>query len=261
MMDLAFGICRLSTVPIRKNPSDAAEMISQLLFGEHYRVLDKSGNEQWLRIQNEYDSYTGWIDHKQHESISREFFEQINNSDYQISTDVISDLTFKETKHRISMGSVLPLLSNPLFHEEEEVSFRGEAKPIYQKLSRAKLIQLGKSMLNTPYLWGGRSSFGIDCSGFTQLLYRLAGYRLPRDSSQQILKGERIELEEAKPGDLAFFCNSEGKMSHVGLICSAEQIMHASGRVRVDKIDTNGIFNLEQNVYTHHLFMVKTYLP
>jgi len=261
MMEVAYGICRLSTVPIRKNPSDAAEMVSQLLFGEHYRVLDKSGNEQWLRIQNEYDAYEGWIDQKQHEAISREFFEQINNSDYQISTDSISNLTFKGNVHRISIGSVLPLLSNPIFRQEEEITLTGGAKPIYQKLSRPEIIELGESLLNSPYLWGGRSSFGIDCSGYTQLLYRLAGYQLPRDSSQQILKGEKIELEEAKPGDLAFFNNREGRINHVGLICSDEQILHASGRVRVDKIDSNGIFNLEQNVYTHHLFMVKTYLP
>lgn len=261
MISSEFGICRLAVVPMRNTASDASEMISQLLFGEHYRVLESSKDQKWLNIQNEYDGYKGWIDKNQHEQISREFFEQINNSDYQISTDLITQLTFRGSVHRISMGSVLPLLSNPLFRDEEQVEYKGKAKPIYQKLSRAALVEMGSTLINTPYLWGGRSSFGIDCSGYTQLLYRLAGYQLPRDSSQQILKGEKITLKEAGPGDLAFFTNKEGKMNHVGLLINNEQVLHASGKVRLDKIDANGIFNHEQNAYTHHLFMVKRYLP
>jgi len=261
MNEPEYGICRLATVPMRKDPADSAEMISQLLFGEHYHVLDTSEYQKWLLIKNEFDSYEGWIDKKQHRSISREFFNQINNSDYQISTDYQAELSFNEEIYSVSMGSVLPLLSNPLFSEEEKVIFRGKAKPIYTKLSRSALFELGKTMLNTPYYWGGRSSFGIDCSGFTQLIYRLAGVAIPRDSSQQILKGEEIEIDESMMGDLAFFTNQKGKMNHVGMIGKAGEIIHASGKVRIDKIDSNGIFNDEQNEYTHHLFKVKRYLP
>lgn len=259
-MDSEFGICRLATVAMRKDPSDASEMISQLLFGEDYRVLNPSENGKWLKVQNEFDGYEGWIDKKQHSNISREFFQQINNSDYQISMDPIAALEFEGERHRVSMGSVLPLLSNPLFSEEENVSFKGKAKPIYKKLSKSAMLEQAKALLNTPYYWGGRSSFGIDCSGFTQLIYRLAGFQLPRDSSQQILKGEQIELKDAIEGDLAFFNNHEGRMNHVGLLCSNEQVIHASGKVRIDKIDSNGIFNDEQMSYTHHLFMVKRYI-
>lgn len=261
MMDGAFGICRLATVPIRKAPSDASEMISQLLFGEHYRVVERDKEQKWIKIQNEYDAYEGWIDKKQHEPISSDFFDQINNSDYQVCTDPIAELHFKSQQYLVSMGSVLPLLSDSLFNQEEEISFNGKAKPIYGSLTRGAMLDMAKSLLNTPYYWGGRSAFGIDCSGFTQLIYRLCGYKLPRDSSQQILKGEKIELNDTEAGDLAFFTNQKGKMNHVGLVIDKHQIIHASGQVRIDKLDSNGIFNDEQKEYTHHLFMVKRYLP
>jgi len=255
-----YGICRLATVAIRRAPSDAAEMISQLLFGEHYSVVETSDDQKWLKIENDFDGYQGWIDKKQHHMISREFYTQINNSDYQISTDIISELRFNGQLHHVSVGSVLPLLSNPLFSTEEQVAFEGQTKPIYTKLDREEMLRLAHKMINTPYYWGGRSSFGIDCSGFTQLIYRLAGFHLPRDSSQQILKGDQISLAQAQIGDLAFFNNHEGKMNHVGIVSAPDRVLHASGKVRVDQLDTNGIFNLEQKLYTHHLFMVKRYL-
>lgn len=256
-----YGVIRLSVVPLRQEPSDASEMISQLLFGEHYQVEEVSENGKWVRVINSFDQYEGWIDLKQHTSISQEFYDQISNSDYRISTDKISELSFQGQQHTISFGSILPLLSNPLFNQEEQINFSGKAKPIYTKLSRAALIGFSKNLLNVPYLWGGRSSSGIDCSGFTQALYRVGGYSLPRDSSQQILKGIEVELVSCIEGDLAFFTNKEGKMNHVGLVLQDQRIIHASGRVRIDKLDSNGIFNVEQNEYTHHLFKVKSYLP
>ena len=256
-----YGVIRLSVVPIRKEPSDASEMISQLLFGEHYKVEEVSENEKWVRVVNAFDQYEGWIDRKQHTSISREFYDQISNSDYRISTDHIAGLSFQGQHHMVSFGSILPLLSNPLFSQEEQIKFNGKAKPIYTKLSRGAIIDFSKSLLNVPYLWGGRSSSGLDCSGFTQLLYRVGGYSLPRDSSQQILKGKEVDLDSAVSGDLAFFTNKEGKMNHVGLVLEDQKIIHASGRVRIDNLDSNGIFNVEQKVYTHHLFKIRSYLP
>lgn len=258
---LGFGVIRLSVVPLRSTPSDAAEMISQLLFGEHYRVLEISDNHKWMKISNAFDNYQGWIDRKQHHEISREFFDQISNSDYRISTQPVSELNFEGQGHLVSFGSILPLLSNPLFSSEEKIKFSGKAKSIYAKLSRSAIVEFSKSLLNVPYLWGGRSSAGIDCSGFTQLLYRVGGYALPRDSSQQIFKGKDIDLDSAIAGDLAFFTNQAGKINHVGLVLSNNEIIHASGRVRIDKLDANGIFNSEQNEYTHHLFKIKSYLP
>lgn len=256
-----FGVVRLSVIPLRGVASDAAEMVSQLLFGEHYRVLELSEDGKWLRVENAFDAYEGWIDKKQHHEISREFFDQISNSDYRISTDAVAELNFQGQRHMVGFGAILPLLSNPLFSNEENIKFLGKAKPVYTKLSRSAIEEYAKSLLNVPYLWGGRSSAGIDCSGFTQLLYRVGGFVLPRDSSQQILKGKEVTLEESKGGDLAFFTDQAGKMNHVGFVLSNKQIIHASGKVRIDNLDANGIFNLEQNEYTHHLFKIKTYLP
>lgn len=261
MTERSFGICRLATVPMRHKGADSAEMISQLLYGEHYSVLEESENKKWIRVRNAFDDYEGWIDKKQHTQISKAFFDEVNNSDYQISTDLFSEIEYNGQSQFISIGAVLPILSSSLFNDQEKVSLKGGAKPMQLKLKRAEILRFASALMNTPYYWGGRSSFGIDCSGFTQLLYRLAAYKLPRDSSQQILAGEQISLSEALPGDLAFFNNQEGRMNHVGLLYAADKIIHASGKVRLDKIDSNGIFNDEQKSYTHHLFMVKRYLP
>ena len=160
----------------------------------------------------------------------------------------------------VPLGSVLPLLNNPLFQNEEQLAFNGEAKSLHQKWESDQLISLSKKYLNAPYLWGGRSPFGIDCSGFTQVVFRVAGYKLQRDSKDQIGQGKEIQLEDAGPGDLAFFTNKAGKMNHVGIILKDNQIIHASGKVRVDQLDNQGIFNQEIKTYTHQLFQVRRIL-
>lgn len=251
------GVVRLSIVPVRAEHSDASEMISQLLFGEHYRVVEVSEDEAWIKIENAFDEYQGWIDVKQHHPISQEYFEQIESSDYKICTELTSKILFDHQVSFITCGAILPLLNNPLFKEEANVVFNGNSKSMHQKVGVSTLINTAKMYQNTPYLWGGRSPFGIDCSGFTQVVYRMAGYKLPRDSSQQIMKGEEVKLDEHIAGDLAFFTNKEGKMNHVGIMIGENEIIHASGKVRVDQIDEKGIFNRKQNRYTHHLFKVK----
>lgn len=255
-----YGICRLSTVPIRKTPADSAEMISMLLFGEHYRVLEWSDDRKWCLIQNGYDQYEGWVDIKQHTEISSEYFDQINNSEYKIATDLFSRILYKRQVIYVPLGSVLPLLNNPLFQMEEQLAFNGEAKSLHQKWTADLMIVVAKKYLNAPYLWGGRSPFGIDCSGFTQVVMRVAGYKLPRDSKDQILQGKEISLDEAQQGDLAFFTNAQGKMNHVGIVLKDGEIIHASGKVRIDTLDKEGIFNNENKTYTHRLFKVKRIL-
>ena len=251
-----YGVVRLSLVPMRSEPADDAEMISQLLFGEHYHVLEPS-EEGWIKIKNAFDSYEGWIDKKQHHAISEAYFDQIDSSEYKICTDLIEKILFNQQLSYVTCGAILPLLNNPIFKDEENVAFNGASKSLHQKLEVPALITLAKKYLNAPYLWGGRSPFGIDCSGFTQVVFRVAGYSLPRDSSQQILKGEEVSLAESEVGDLAFFTNKNGKMNHVGLLLGDEEVIHASGKVRVDRIDDKGIFNIKQNIYTHHLFKIK----
>ena len=257
MSELGFGVLRLSMVPMRANPSDGSGMISQLLFGEHYSVLEESEDKKWLRVKNSFDAYEGWIDRKQHHHISKEYFDQISETEYKICTDLVTKLLFKQQINHIVAGSVLPLLNNPIFKDEENVAFNGTAKSLYQKWSVSAMLNQAVKYLNTPYLWGGRTPFGIDCSGFTQIIYKTGGFNIPRDSSQQILKGKEVAFEERKAGDLAFFTNKEGKMNHVGLVQEDGRIIHASGKVRIDTLDEKGIMNVEQKVYTHHFFKLK----
>ncbi|WP_286757360.1 MULTISPECIES: C40 family peptidase [Roseivirga] len=257
MEALGYGVTRLSMVPVRGEPADAAEMTSQLLFGEHYTVLEESEDRKWLKVVNAFDSYEGWIDRKQHHSISKEYYRQISETEYKICTDLVAKILFKQQINHIVAGSILPLLNNPIFKEEENVAFNGTAKSMHQKWGVATLLNHAEKYLNSPYLWGGRSPFGIDCSGFTQVVFRTAGYTLPRDSSQQIAKGKEVDFADRKAGDLVFFTNSNGKMNHVGLLTEPDRIIHASGKVRIDVFDQKGIKNLEQNTYTHHFFKLK----
>ena len=255
-----YGVCRLSVVPIRSTPADASELISQLLFGEHYSVLKTSDDRKWCYVQNAFDDYQGWIDIKQHNSISKAFFDQISNSEYKICTDLFSRILYKKEVVHVTVGAVLPLLSNPLFEMEEQLAFTGEAKSLHRRWNAEQLINLAKKYLNAPYLWGGKTPLGIDCSGFTQQVFKVAGYQLKRDSSEQVLQGNTISLDDALPSDLAFFTNQDGKMNHVGIVLKDGEVIHASGKVRIDQIDQKGIFSHELNAYTHNLFKVKRIL-
>ena len=257
MNEIGYGVLRLSLVPMRANPSDASEMISQLLFGEHYMVLEASEDKKWLKIKNAFDGYEGWIDKKQHHQISKDYYDQIGETEYKICIDLVSKILFKQQINHVVAGSILPLLNNPIFKDEENVAFNGTSKTLYQKWGVATMMNQANKYLNTPYLWGGRTPFGIDCSGFTQIVYKTGGYNIPRDSSQQILKGKEVEFADRRAGDLAFFTNAEGRMNHVGLVMEDGKIIHASGKVRIDLLDEKGIKNSEQNSYTHHFYKLK----
>lgn len=248
-------------VSVRKEPNQRSELITQLLFGDHYEVTEKNSDGTWMLITMNYDGYSGWIDAKQHHVISEDHFNYMNQAEFKITTDLTSSLLYNKSPLAILMGSIIPISSSELFKMEEQFAFNGDAKNMGQKREFEFVKNVAQKYLNAPYLWGGRSPFGIDCSGFTQMVFKICGYRLYRDAWQQAGQGKPVEhLEHALPGDLAFFKNPEGKIVHVGILLQQDKIIHASGKVRIDHLNEQGILNLETKVYTHELSHIRRFL-
>lgn len=253
---MKFGIADLNVVPLRAEKSDASEMISQVLFGEHFKVLDHQS--KWSKIRLSHDKYEGWIDNKQFRLISESFYLELDKRQSIFCSNLVDFIS--DEKHElstISLGSTLPLFENGKVNLEQ-TDYKYDGETISGKQAKENLISTAFMYLNAPYLWGGRSPFGIDCSGFTQMVYRINGHSIFRDAYQQATQGEVLSfIEESEPGDLAFFDNEEGRIIHVGIIMKDNYIIHAHGKVRIDRIDHSGIFNTELNRHTHKLRVIK----
>ncbi|ELR70101.1 hypothetical protein C900_04098 [Fulvivirga imtechensis AK7] len=252
------GISRLSVIPVRAEPGDKSEQVTQLLFGDHYTVIEISDDSKWIRVEIYFDRYQGWIDRKQHYTISEAYFNQINSADYKICTDLTSSILYNKHHISIVVGSILPISTNELFKMEEQLAFNGESKSLSQKREFDFMKQVALKYLNAPYQWGGRSPFGIDCSGFTQNVFRICGYALPRDASQQVRIGTAVEsVDDCLPGDLAFFSGESGNITHVGIISENGEIIHASGKVKMDELDSRGIIEAHTRQLTHQLSSIR----
>ena len=255
------GVCRLSVVPVRNAPDDASEMITQLLFGDHYNIVDRSDDGKWIKIHIAFDQYEGWIDTKQHFSISGQYYELLNHTEFKICTDFTAEILYKKQLIQILIGSVLPISSSELFKMEEQLAFKGEAKSMGQRLNFDFLKHIAFKYRYAPYLWGGKTPFGIDCSGFTQQVFKICGYRLRRDASQQFAQGKTIaKFEECQPGDLAFFADDKGSIRHVGIVIEDRNILHASGYVRIDRLEKDGIVHSSKNELSHKLAGIRRIL-
>lgn len=249
-----FGICNLAIVPLRLEPSDRSEMTSQVLFGEHFKILEQTA--KWSRIRLAFDNYEGWIDNKQFAQINGLQYNHLDNVPGVLNADLIEYITSSSGQlMAVPIGASLSFLDDSLINTDGFIFEGLRTTGIKEK---KMLLQTAFMYLNAPYLWGGKTPFGIDCSGFTQMVYKLNGYQLLRDASQQATQGEALSfIEESEPGDLAFFDNEEGRIIHVGIIMEDNYIIHAHGKVRVDRLDHLGIYNNDSRRHTHKLRVIK----
>jgi hypothetical protein len=235
----------VAIAPLRREPSDRSEMVSQGLFGEELEVLERQ--EKWSMIRLKHDGYEGWIDNKQLDSVS------INEELERVNVPLLQCLRSNHDSMWLPAGAMAPAAWNT---SSAPVSWTG---------SRPDIEKCALLFLHAPYLWGGRTVMGIDCSGFSQMVMLLNGISLPRDAYQQAEIGTTVTfIEESLTGDLAFFDNAEGRITHVGIVLRDSnegcRIIHASGQVRIDTLDHEGIFHSEQSVYTHKLRIIKRIL-
>jgi len=254
---MQFGIINLAIVPLREEPAHKLQQVSQLLFGEVFTVLETEG--QWLKIQTENDEYVGWIQALQCVLFDEVVFNQIKQKQVQLTHEPVTVV------RKIAGNSLLYLPAGSRLAGVERGKFiigattfelMNEIRP-----KKNSLIEYAHTFLNTPYLWGGRTHFGIDCSGFAQAVCLQSGIQLKRDAWQQAGQGKAVDfLQNALPGDLAFFDNEEGRIVHVGIMLNNGQIIHASGSVKIDRIDDQGIYSAEQKKYTHSLRIIKRFL-
>lgn len=227
--------CSVSVSPIRAEVSEKSEMTSQILYGETCEIIETEG--LYSKIKLDFDGYEGWVNSSVLKKQKSEISKNLVTQNYGV-------FDLPEGRNLLSLGS--------------EVAFETE-NLIDKNNIRESLVETAKKFINVPYLWGGRSYFGIDCSALVQLVYKIHGITLPRDADKQAELGEaRDFVEESEPGDLAFFEDETGFISHVGLVLSPFELIHASGKVRIDSLDFSGIYNAEINKHTHKLRMVKT---
>lgn len=251
-------ICDNVFVPLRTEPSHKAEQDSQILFGERYTIVDEIAG--WIRVRLLFDGIEGWID-KRHEylivseentlphTLPNRLCCKCHNTDYSFTIEAGSDLfNLDFVNKQFSNGlCVYDIIDNPFLEETIDAN-------------NYSITDIAMKFVNTPYMWGGRSMLGIDCSGLVQTVMKIKGINLPRNASRQIFYGREIPFHNAIDGDVAFFENVSGKICHVGIILSNGKIIHASGRVRVDIIDENGIYRADNRQYTHSLKTIKRFI-
>ena len=257
-----FGVCNLSVVPVRAEASDASEIVTQLLFGDFVKILEKPAyaeasagyREPWIKIKFEKDNYEGWMDFKQLTYLIEREYEDGIATRHLVLSEPILELDGPKGIQNLMLGSNLPFLRDGKIQLGDETYI--VLAPINFTL-KPNIFDIAEIYMNTPYLWGGKSIFGIDCSGFVQICFKVCGIDLPRNASEQVKVGQEIKFENRQSGDLVFFINVKGIVHHVGLLTSPNEIIHAAGRVRKDKLDENGIFNSDLEKYTHQVYGVR----
>lgn len=260
-MTLAYAICSVSAMPVRALPSHRSEQVSQLLLGERMEVLEIQA-DGWVRIMAEWDQYIGWVKEGQ---IQKVLYKDYKKPLRALSASPNDVMELPDGRFPVSPGSSLFQMKKKSFVWRPDFLYKGKKIVLADTVPSEKLVApLAKMYMGSPYVWGGRSLSGIDCSGLTQMVYKMMNQRIPRDAYQQAECGETVGfLQEAVCGDLAFFDNAEGRITHVGILLDHHNIIHAtetSGCVVIDAIDNGGIISRRLRMRTHNLRLVKRLL-
>ena len=244
---------------MRDQPSNKSEMVSQVLFGEVFTILET--RDQWHLISLDFDSYMGWVGLHRVQPLNDgiEAEKRSGMSYRMVSESAVTVLDVKLDRQMIlPAGSILPGTSGDTIRVSGREYTLLSGKGILVPGPNVDPGQAGNGLCSIPYLWGGRCGFGFDCSGLIQTLGRMMGLSLPRDAIQQAALGETVNLiHEARKGDLAFFENKAGEIAHVGMLLGGGRILHAYSNVRIDRIDQQGIYDSEKKAYTHTLRVIK----
>lgn len=258
---LYYAVTNVSIAPLRSIPSHCGEQVSQLLFGEKVEVLLDSNNG-WVKIRSAQDDYVGYCRKSQLEVIDKKLFRSPTKA---FASGMDDKLLFPTSDQWLPIGSGLVGLKagkiNILGHAGKYRGKKAMAKNMAP--TSATILSTLQHFMNAPYQWGGRSKAGVDCSGLSQLVFKMCGLFLPRDASQQALLGEEVPfMQDIQLGDLAFFDNDERNITHVGVLLDPSNIIHATdttGRVVADRIDNDGIVSTVLRQRTHKLRIVKRY--
>ncbi len=255
---MKYAIVNVPAAPVRRKPNHRKEMVNQLLFGESVKILKTKG-DLWVKTESLHDGYIGWVTNTMLVPANEDVANTMNAF---VTSNILSSLTIGEKILNVPVGSALPRFENGKGTiGETEYIFSGKFFKKDEQVPSAELIKkLTKDWLNAPYLWGGRTPLGVDCSGFVQVIFKLMGIDLPRDAWQQAQVGKSVKkFSETQTGDLAFFDNKED-IVHVGIILDGNQIIHSSGKVRIDELTKKGIVNADTGKRTLRLRAIKRIL-
>ncbi len=257
---MKYAINLNAVLPVRNAASEKSEMVTQLLFGETMEITGVEKN--FFKIINRTDGYEGWVSSNIPVYISEEDYKALENQAFKICVPVAEVFSLMDRSiYRLPAGSLLPFfnpennkfgIGNMVFQVHPSfVTYLPEGNP-------EGIVPVALHFKNSPYLWGGKTVFGIDCSGFTQTVFSICGIALPRDAGEQVLNGISVSFENLISGDLLFF-EKDGKICHVAIYCANGQVIHASGKVKINDVDKQGILSDDKSSYTHFLSAIKRY--